>query len=140
VTITAVQLLALEAHARAHNGGLGDRVILDLIAMARHRHDPLCGQAQRSLVANLEIMTQMGERPCVLVTLDGATTIPRDEVEALALAVGRAVGHRDEYPLINLLRRLAPKHETLAHLDRIAREHGFVQAGSDERAEVEEGA
>lgn len=127
--ISPLQLLALECHARAHNGGLGDPTLLSLVRGAREG-DVGCAS---SCAANLELMQMMDERPCVLVTLDAVSTIPRAEVEALAEAVGRVVGHRSEYPLISLLRRLAPQHETLAHLDRIAREHGYTQAGSDER-------
>jgi hypothetical protein len=134
--ISPLQLLALECHARAHNGGLGDPALLSLVSDNRAGDS----DAEQHLASQLEMMSLIGERPCVLVTLDAVTTIPRYEIEALALAVGQVVGHRHEYPLINLLRRLAPKHETLTHLDRIAREHGYLQAGSDERASVEEGA
>lgn len=134
--MTPLQLFAIEAHARAHNGGLGDHALLDQIKCARDPRDSKVQRhCERSLAVQLEIMAQMDERPCVIVTLESCTTIPRDEIEALAGAVGSLAGHRHEYPLIRLLRRLAPQHETLAHLDRIAREHGYMQAGSDERAD-----
>lgn len=51
------------------------------------------------------------------------TEISDAEVGALALAVGRAVGHADEAPLISLLRKLEPTNEVLFRLDRIAEEH-----------------
>jgi hypothetical protein len=55
------------------------------------------------------------------------------EVDALTTAVGKLIGHRNEYPLISLLRKVDPGNETLAVIDQIARKHGYVQAGSDER-------
>lgn len=70
--ISPLQLLALECHARAHNGGLGDPVLLSQVRGAREG-DAGC---MRSLAANLEIMHQMGERVCVLVTLDEIVTVP----------------------------------------------------------------
>lgn len=65
------------------------------------------------------------------------TEITDCEVGALTLAVGRAVGHADEAPLISLLRKLEPGNEVLLHLDQMAREHGFIRAGSTELRTVD---
>jgi hypothetical protein len=56
-----------------------------------------------------------------------------DEVDALAAAIGQMVGLAAEYPLVSLLRKLAPAHPVLVAMDRISREHGYVAAGTDER-------
>lgn len=59
--------------------------------------------------------------------------VTRDEADALARSVGWALGRPEEQAMIGLLRKLAPQHPTLVTLDAIARDHGFVRAGSDER-------
>lgn len=59
--------------------------------------------------------------------------IPTRHLRALELAVGNAVGTAHEHDLICLLRVLDPDSIVLAAMDRIAREHGYVAAGSPAR-------
>ena len=55
------------------------------------------------------------------------------EIDALARAVGQSVGHPHEFPLVSLLRKLAPAHPLLITMDRVSREHGYAAAGTNER-------
>jgi hypothetical protein len=57
--------------------------------------------------------------------------IPADEIEALATAAWSQGRGCDA--LVRLLRRIDPDNEVIRTLDARAREHGYLQAGSDER-------
>lgn len=126
-------LLRLEAHARAHNGGVGDQKLLEVVRNAR------CGgftQLDAARQAS-ETMRQFGERVCVLVSDEAIATIPDDEIDALATAAWDSGRGNDR--LVRLLRRIAPGNGVLATLDARARASGYVQAGSDELLEVDDG-
>lgn len=65
--ISPLQLLALEAHARATD----DAALLERVRIAREqRASKVRDHADRALTDTLEMMRLQGERPCTLVTLD----------------------------------------------------------------------
>lgn len=121
--ISPTDLLRLEAHARAHNGGMGDHFLLGAVRDAR------AGQSKAAMY-HLEMMRCLSERVCVLVSDEAIATIPDDEIDALATAAWDSGRGNDR--LVRLLRRIAPSDRVLVTLDARARGAGYVQAGSDE--------
>lgn len=127
--IDHVALLALDALSLA---GLGDPALRALVEGYR-------AEWGRAIARQLESRLQMlratvgPEQPaiCCVVTDRTVAEIGAGDIDALATAAWNA-GRGDDR-LIRLLRKIAPRNETLAHLDARAREYGFVQAGSDER-------
>lgn len=68
----------------------------------------------------------------IAVNVSTIAEISDDEIEALSTAAWNQGRGCD--PLIRLLRKIDPGNETLAILDSRARDHGYIQAGSDERS------
>lgn len=102
--------------------------------ISQARIDEILQDVGEASETDTAIIDRLAVGAAELVAAIQRMTPTKDEINALSAAAWELQRRYAHFPhLVSLLRKFAPQDEGLAHLDRLAREHGYKQAGSDER-------